>query len=513
MQQWKCPVRVVGAALAPALWGGRQTATYEVTPAGAEEAAGHGMLLHDWVANVGDHVAYVQLLPLTARRPEPLRFLELPPQSKAVLLHAQLHALGPLRARRAVGMPWLRDGAVMRPNVCESELVWYSNAPKAPAPLGTPAAHAELPGLGSLNVAGTVGGAGELRGLQRLGELADCAEFHKLGVLFCVSCGPRLAHKRVPGRPWRVEWSAAGGSPQEGVCVLIHDSVTTSAVLSEHHDVLSVLLPPEPTPSGKRAAPARQVTGCYAVGTPMREGRQAPDSRWPGAMQALGIALSKHRGPKVVLGDFNVRDPAVFETFLDAEHGEGDDAYREFLEVHHLTVAAPALDLPTWLGAGETGVRARRIDHILFNQAAEGLEITTHIAWCLRWTVDHALIYALPRGSDSSLPERNSWRSVAYNTRDPADLLEFTLAAALFSRHCTAWDPVSSFDASLRMAAHAALGRQRTCHVTTSHSAPGADSQKGNCIAEWIAARLQGLPAEHVEIDATHALLPTIDAA
>eukprot|EP00665_Eupelagonemidae_sp_cell47_P002217 gene2216-2094_t len=143
---------------------------------------------------------------------------------------------------------------------------------------------------------------------------------------------------------------------------------------------------------------------------------------------------------------------------------------------------------------------------------AERLEIVTDIAWCLRWTVDHALILADVQSTAARLPEPVVWRSVNYNTQDPEELLEWSLAAAHMTRHQTIDDPVSSFDAALRRAAHAALGKQRKCSAHAPRAAEGADSYIGNLVAEWLTARAYGLAAEHVTVDATTALIPTDDA-
>eukprot|EP00660_Eupelagonema_oceanica_P008990 gene8990-8589_t len=105
-------------------------------------------------------------------------------------------------------------------------------------------------------------------------------------------------------------------------------------------------------------------------------------------MNALANVLRKHSGPSVVLGDFNARDPAVFRGHA-VPGKDGDVIFAEWLETTNHAVAPVAHDLPTWLGAGEEGVRARRIDHILGSPAADRLELTTEIAWCLRWVVDH----------------------------------------------------------------------------------------------------------------------------
>eukprot|EP00660_Eupelagonema_oceanica_P004822 gene4822-4991_t len=228
MKQWQHPVRVRGAALAESVWGGEHDAILEVTPPGAATANSHHLRALDWVANVGDHAAYLQLLPATARRPVPERFVEIPPHHKAVLLVDADHALqnAALEVRRAVGAPWLRDGNLHRPNVDESSLVWHTAAPPAPRHVARDARYTGLPSVGSINVAGTVGGSGEHGATQRLSELAELAEHHSLGILFCVSCGPRQPILRLPLGPWKVVWSVPGGTVQEGVCALVHDTVT-----------------------------------------------------------------------------------------------------------------------------------------------------------------------------------------------------------------------------------------------------------------------------------------------
>eukprot|EP00660_Eupelagonema_oceanica_P017211 gene17211-9104_t len=437
-KQWQQAVRVREGALDESLWGGGHDAILEVTPPGATRATAHHLRARDWVANVGDHTAYVQLLPATARRPIPERYLEIPPHHKAVLLTDADHAIGgaPLEVRRAVGSPMLRDEELHRPNVDETSLIWYAAAapaPQQPAPAAPPTG---LPCLGSINVAGTVGGAGERRAVQRLGELADMAQQHRIGVLFCASCGPRQPLQRLQGRSWRVLWSRAGGSDQEGVCALVHDSVIVTEVHSAHHNVLSVRLPPAGAPPGARTLRDVLATGCYAVGSPAFSIGPAADRRWPDTMSALGVVLRKHGGPSVVLGDFNARDPGLFPGEVPPQ-GDGEMAFTEWLDVANHAIAPATCDLPTWLGAGEEGVRARRIDHILGNPAAERLELATEVVWCLRWVVDHALIFTELQGGHEELPEPHRWRSVEYNTRDPATLLEFTLTAALFTRHAT----------------------------------------------------------------------------
>eukprot|EP00660_Eupelagonema_oceanica_P013273 gene13273-8484_t len=510
-KQWLQAVRVRGGALDASLWGGDHDAVLEVTPPGAARATAHHLRARDWVANVGDSTAYVQLLPATARRPIPERYLEIPPHHKAVLLIDADHAIGgaPLEVRRAVGMPMLRDEELHRPNVDETSLIWYTAAapaPQQPAPAAPPTG---LPRLGSINVAGTIGGAGERRAAQRLGELADMARHHRIGVLFCVSCGPRQPLQRLPGRPWQVRWSQAGGSDQEGVCALVHGSVKFTEVHSEHHNVLSLRLPPAGAPPGVRSFRDVLATGCYAVGSPAFSTGPAADGRWPNTMSAVGEALRKHGGPSVVLGDFNARDPAAFLGEAPPQ-GEGEAAFAEWLDVTNHAVAPAACDIPTWLGAGEEGVRARRIDHVLGNPSADRLELKTEVVWCLRWVVDHALIFTDLQGGHDELPEPHRWRSVEYNTRDPAALLEFTQTAALFTRHATVGDPVSQFDAALRRAAHAALGRSRVSRAS-SRTPAGADGVQGNSIAEWIGARCMGAATEHLEVDEDHVLEPSAD--
>ena len=47
MAQWQHELRVHGDALAPSLWGGTNKATFEVTPAGAAQAATYHMQPRD----------------------------------------------------------------------------------------------------------------------------------------------------------------------------------------------------------------------------------------------------------------------------------------------------------------------------------------------------------------------------------------------------------------------------------------------------------------------------------
>eukprot|EP00660_Eupelagonema_oceanica_P012806 gene12806-1130_t len=330
--------------------------------------------------------------------------------------------------------------------------------------------------------------------------MADMAEHHEIGILFCVSCGPRLSHRRLPGRPWRVEWSVEGGSTQEGVCALVHDTASTAGVRSVHHNLLSVLLPPAGTPQGTRTLVDALLTGCYAVGTPARETADVADRRWPATMGALAGLLRRHAGPKITLGDFNALDPAVL---LDEEQqgADGTRVFAELLDVLNQNVAPVAVELPT----------ARRIDHIILDGGAEGFDVVAEIAWCLRWCVDHALVWTDLHRGENSLPEPSVWRSVNYNTQDPDALLEFTQAATLFARHHTVDDPPSRFDEALRRASIAALSRNRVCRSSTRVPS-GADGQIGNAVIEWLAARAAGLAAEHLEVDDTHMLAPTADA-
>eukprot|EP00660_Eupelagonema_oceanica_P010790 gene10790-18045_t len=385
MQQWQHPLRVHGEALAPSLWGGNAPATLEVTPAGAVNTRSHLLSAQDWVANVGDRTAYVQMLPRTARRPIPKRYLEIPPGHKAVLLTDDLGH--PLEAKRAAGELYLRDGELNRPNVDESTLVWHVANPPADPREAPRAALWDSPRTGSMNVAGTIG-PNQARALHRLGELADCAEHYECGIFFLPSCGPRHAIHSIPGRPWRVVWSVEGGSSQEGVCALIHDSVVMNGTGSTHHNMIWITLPPTHAPAGARTLRDILLVGCYAVGTPQRAEAAVLDLRWPQSMQAVGARLRAHHGPRVVLGDLNALDPAVLEI-------GGEPIFAEFLDIQGMSVAHVAYELPTWIGAGPEGVRPRRIDHILHDASAEALEITTEIAWCLRWTVDHALIFTV----------------------------------------------------------------------------------------------------------------------
>eukprot|EP00665_Eupelagonemidae_sp_cell47_P006852 gene6852-7947_t len=69
MRQWRCDIRVQGGALSPTLWGGDTVGTFEVTPAGAAQATSYQLQPRDWVANVGEATAYLQLLPVSARQP------------------------------------------------------------------------------------------------------------------------------------------------------------------------------------------------------------------------------------------------------------------------------------------------------------------------------------------------------------------------------------------------------------------------------------------------------------
>eukprot|EP00660_Eupelagonema_oceanica_P016111 gene16111-17012_t len=512
MRQWHHQVRVSGAALAPSLWGGNDLATIEVSPAGTAQAREYLLAPRDWIANVGTETAYVQLKPRTARRPPPEYFLELPPQTKAVILTSGEGQGWKLAAHRAAGEPWLPDGPLLRPNVDESTLVWYTASPPDVCMPAAPRAARGCPRVGCINVAGTVGGG---HGAQRLRELADCAEHYNLGILFAVSCGRRRRDiTRLEGRPWRVIWSVDGGSPQEGVCALIHDSVSITGSRSEHHDVLGITIPPRAAPGGTRTLRDTLLLGCYAVGTPLLAGQHAVDERWPESMRAVGTAIQRHVGPKIALGDWNARDPELLLRLDSMTGGHLDiDAFQPHLDVLGLTVAPLVHDLPTWLGAGESGVRARRIDHILYSSEAEALEIVAEVIWCLRWVVDHALILTDLQGGPETLPEPHVWRSVTYNTRDPESLLEFAMASTVFSRHITASDSVAVFDAALRRAAHAALCKQQTCRVTPSVTANDAGGMQGNLIAEWIAARAAGHMVEHLDIDDTLPLVPTNDAA
>ena len=130
----------------------------------------------------------------------------------------------------------------------------------------------------------------------------------------------------------------------------------------------------------------------------------------------------------------------------------------------------------------------------------------------MRWLVDHALIFSDLQGCSTTLPEPHVWRSIAYNTQDPDELLEFCLTADFVSRHLTAADPVSQTDAALRRSGQAALGKQRSSHVHPPRAGEGADSYVGNRVAEWIAARSAGLPAEHVEVDEeVHGVVACVD--
>eukprot|EP00662_Eupelagonemidae_sp_cell21_P025889 gene25889-34855_t len=119
-----------------------------------------------------------------------------------------------------------------------------------------------------------------------------------------------------------------------------------------------------------------------------------------------------------------------------------------------------------------------------------------------------------PLSAARELPKGHTWRSIAYNTQNPAELLEWCLCVEFATRHITAADPVVACEAALRRAAHASLGKVRKCHAQhTSSSALGAESYMGNRIAEWIAARVEGHGVDHLEVDRNLLLTPTNNAA
>eukprot|EP00666_Eupelagonemidae_sp_cell4sb_P013371 gene13371-14452_t len=351
------------------LWGGQATAELEVVPPGATDTPWYAMQPGNWVANVGDDTAYIQLRPPTSRHPLPLWLAEIPPQHKAILLAdtgipTPSGDVSPLLVRRATEGPWLRDADLWRPNVDTSTLVWRADQAAAPVKESeTPDARHRMPRFGSINVAGTVGGVAA-RSRQRLAELADCAEFHQLGILFCIGCGPRQDIRELQGRPWQVRWSGAGGSPQEGVCALIHTAVSISGVRSEHHNVLAVQVPLTNEQRGRRL-PDLLTAGAYLP---------PPTEEEPGRWREVLTAL--RRGPKVLCGDWNVRDPAHFYVASEVRRGGRDDAFSQWLDELGLAVAPVAEEMPTWLGAGAGGaVHATRIDHVLHDAAAEGWDI------------------------------------------------------------------------------------------------------------------------------------------
>eukprot|EP00660_Eupelagonema_oceanica_P003336 gene3336-7767_t len=307
-QPWEHRVRVHGPyPLAAHLWGGDALGILEVISPSCGEAPTRELTQGAWIANIGEHDAYITLRPQhsppSGNPTRPTYLLRVPPWCKAGLVAALRHPDTPpradpflLSASRFVADAWVKQEGttldrkynLIHPNTFASTLVWWSPHGATSPTQAPPSPTSGDAGLrvGSINLAGTIGSSSDdtqpdkqgptggrrtPAGIHKLNDLAQWAEEREYDILFVNSCGPR-----------RKEIREVGGTTQEGVCALVHKNTSIHDVNSEHHDVLAIRIHPR----GRRTARTDMDVGVYAPG----------DERWQPVMNVIRRIVAARLG-------------------------------------------------------------------------------------------------------------------------------------------------------------------------------------------------------------------------